>query len=325
MKKDKKTGVFATGITLILLTTIFIIYRSSSKEESSLFAIDDGKEVTRIELFENGKRLILEKKGREWNVNGTGEARKSGIQFIMRVLHELKIKSPVSPELFESEISGKGLVAVKVKVFEKRKLIKTFLVYKTHSNLYGNVMKLKESSKPFIVHVPGYDGDIGSGFTLNELFWQPYTVFNLMPSEISSVDFENMSDTASSFNIEVTGAGYILSDKTGVLEGWDQALVSRYLSYFTWIPLESWVLDIKDQEKLKIESQQPLYRISVKTKMDTTLTLMLLEKNIDRDSLLIRDSDRLYGKKKNQDELFVMRYYDIDPILKKKSYFFHEY
>jgi len=168
MKKDKKTGVFATGITLILLTTIFIIYRSSSKEESSLFAIDDGKEVTRIELFENGKRLILEKKGREWYVNGTGEARKSGIQFIMRVLHELKIKSPVSPELFESEISGKGLVAVKVKVFEKRKLIKTFLVYKTHSNLYGNVMKLKESSKPFIVHVPGYDGDIGSGFTLNE-------------------------------------------------------------------------------------------------------------------------------------------------------------
>jgi len=146
-----------------------------------------------------------------------------------------------------------------------------------------------------------------------------------MPSEISSVDFENMSDTASSFNIEVTGAGYILSDKTGVLEGWDQALVSRYLSYFTWIPLESWVLDIKDQEKLKIESQQPLYRISVKTKMDTILTLMLLEKNIDRDSLLIRDSDRLYGKKKNQDELFVMRYYDIDPILKKKSYFFHEY
>jgi len=45
------------------------------------------------------------------------------------------------------------------------------------------MMKIKGGSKPFIVCVPGYEGDIGSGFSLNELFWQPYAVFNLLPSE----------------------------------------------------------------------------------------------------------------------------------------------
>ena len=129
-------------------------------------------------------------------MNGTAETRKSGILFIIRVLKEMKIKSPVSPELFNSEIKGKGILPVRVKVYEKRKLLKTFLVYKTSSNIYGNIMKMRDSSKPFIVCVPGYDGDICSVFTLNELFWQPYQVFNLMPSEISSVQFENFSDTS---------------------------------------------------------------------------------------------------------------------------------
>ena len=60
-------------------------------------------------------------------------------------------------------------------------------------------MKLRERSKPFIVYVPGNEVEIGSAFTLNELFWRPYTVFNLLPSEIYSVTLENIADTASSF------------------------------------------------------------------------------------------------------------------------------
>ena len=36
---------------------------------------------------------------------------------------------------------------------------------KPASNIYGNIMKMKSGSKPFIVYVPGFEGDIGSGFT----------------------------------------------------------------------------------------------------------------------------------------------------------------
>ena len=48
-------------------------------------------------------------------------------------------------------------------------------------------MKLRESSRPFIVFVPGNEAEIGSAFTLNGLFWQPYTVFSFLPSDIYSV------------------------------------------------------------------------------------------------------------------------------------------
>jgi hypothetical protein len=303
---------------------LLILFRSRSPfgKTNSSFASEPGKEITRIEFLENGKRLTLEKKDESWLINGKSEARKSGILFILRILKEIKIKSTVSPELFESEISGKNIIPVKVKVYEKRRLLKSFLVYKTGSNVYGNIMKIKQASKPFIVYVPGYEGDIGSGFTVNELFWQPYTIFNLLPSEIASVKLENMSDSASSFSIINKDHHYFLSGASGRLTGWDSALVVRYISYFAWVPFESWAFKLSEAEKKSIEAQHPMFRFTVITTTGKKTVLSLWGIVTSKGSVNEIDSDRLLGKTDEKDELFIMRYFDIDPLIKKRSYFF---
>jgi hypothetical protein len=306
-------------LLLILLKT-----RSPFGKNNSSFASVPEKEITRIEFSEGGRKLSLEKEGENWLINGKTETRKSCILFILRVLQEIKIKSPVSAEIFNSEITGKGIIPVKVKVYEKRKLLKTFLVYRTRSNIYGNIMKIKERSKAFIVYVPGYDGDIGSGFTLNELFWQPYNVFNLLPSEIASVYFENLSDTASSFSIVNRNHYYTISYMNRDLSGWDSSRVKRYLSYFTWIPFESWAFDLTPEERKLVESQQPLYRITVNTTRGIRTVLTLWAKITGGKGTNTKDSDRLLGKTQNSEEFFIMRYFDIDPLLKRRSYFFRE-
>lgn len=308
----------AVGLLLLILFTS----RSPFGKNNSSFASEPQKEITKIEFSEGGQRLSIEKKGEIWLINGKLETRKSGILFILRVLQEIKIKSPVSAELFESEISGKAIIPVRVKVYEKRRLLKTFLVYKTRSNTYGNIMKIKEGSKPFIVYMPGYESDIGSGFTLSELFWQPYTVFKLLPSEIVSVNLENLSDTASSFSIVNRNHHYIISGMTRELAGGDSTLVTRYLSYFAWVPFESWAFEIGEEEKKMIESQQPIYRITVNTTWDETTILTLWERMTGGNGTKAKDSDKLLGKTQNINNLFIMRYFDIDPLLKRRSYFF---
>lgn len=321
-----KTIIRSVLITLIAGVLLLVLFKSRSPfgKGNSSFASEPQKEITKIEFSQDGRKLSLEQAGDTWLINGKIEPRKSGILFIIRVLHEIKIKSPVSTELFESEIIKKDVVPVRVRVFEKRKLLKSFLVYKTRSNSYGNIMKMREGSKPFIVYVPGYEGDIGSGFTLNELFWAPYTVFNLSPSEIASVKLENLSDTTSSFSIISKNHHYNISRTSNDLNGLDSALVTRYLSYFTWIPFESWAFEISEEDKKTIESQKPLYRITVSTTGGNESVLTLWEKNIDKDGTKTKDSDRLLGKTQNRDDFFIMRYFDIDPLLKKRSYFFHQ-
>ena len=101
--------------------------RSPFGKSNSSFAVEPQKEITRIELSQGGTKLSLYKEGENWLINNKIETRKSGVLFILRVLREIKIKSPVSEELFEKEISAKELVPVKVKIYDKRKLLNSFL------------------------------------------------------------------------------------------------------------------------------------------------------------------------------------------------------
>jgi hypothetical protein len=322
VKNNRFTTVIGVVVILVLLLLLLFRNRSPFGKNNTSFASEPKKEITKVQFLQGKEKLTLEKAGDEWILNGRTEARKSGVLFILRVLKDIKIKSPVSQELFESEIIAKNVDPVKVMVFEKRKIIKSLYVYKTASNTYGNIMKMGAGAKPFIVYMPGFEGDIGSGFTLNELFWQPYTVFNLLPSEISSVDFENIADTVNSFTIQSNNRHYSLSGGIRNLSGWDTALVTRYLSYFTRIPFESWAFDLDEMEKQKIKSARPLYRITVKTVSGSEITLSLWERMTGEADSQQKDSDRLIGKTDSRDEFFIIRYFDIDPLLKKRSYFF---
>jgi hypothetical protein len=310
------------GAALLLLLFLLFRNRLPFGGNNSSFSCDPAHDITTIEFSAGKNKLTLVKRDASWLVNGKTEARKSAIVFIIRILREIEIKSPVSPDLFSSEISKKGIEPVKVKIYDGRKQLRSILVYKTGSNSYGNIMKLSESSKPFIVYVPGYDGEIGSAFTLNELFWKPYTVFNLLPSEIASVEFENHTDTSASFSIASVKHHIVLSSHGRELSGWDSTLVSRYLSYFAWIPFEKWDLEMTPEEKKSLLMSGPLYRITVVNQNGKKSVLTMWERNLDKGGAKVKDSDRLIGKTDADSEFFIMRYFDIDPLIKKRSYFF---
>jgi hypothetical protein len=312
---------------LILLTLSILLFLLFSKERSPFgkdntsFAVDPQKEITKIELIQKGVKVVLAKENNGWTVNGT-EARKSGVLFILRILQEIKIKSPVSPDLFKSEIEAKGIEPVKVRVYSNRKLLKSYLVFKTGSNTYGEIIKMKDGSKPYIAFVPGIENNIGSAFTLKELFWKPYTVFNLMPSEISEIKFENFSDTSSSFSISRRNSKLVLTDTKNLVNGSDSALIARYLSYFIRVQFESWIFETESDLNKSIRVDSPKYKLTVNTITGKNTELTLWEKTKTENGKENIDTDRLYGKTRNDSEYFIIRYFDVDPILKKRSYFF---
>lgn len=311
------------SLAAILIALLAIIVSSTHRlpfgKRESQFAVSEKENITKIEFEGDSKKLILEKKAQGWILNGKHEARKSGINFILEVLADIRIKSPLSPDLFNALKKDEKKGPVHVKVFDRNRLLKSFYVYKTGTTIYGNVMQLRSNSKPFIINVPGFEGDIGSAFTLNELFWRPYTVFNRLPSEIETVTFENIADPSSSFTINCNRNVYTLSGPESQLTGWDTAQVKRYISYFTWIPFERWGLELTAEEIKTIVSTDPLFRITLKTTDASVTRLSMWEKS---DSPGKKDTDRLWAKTDNNDELFVIRYFDIDPLLKKRSYFF---
>jgi hypothetical protein len=66
----------------------------------------------------------------------------------------------------------------------------------------------------------------------------------------------------------------------------------------------------------------PLYRITVLSSAGERKILTLWERSVSEEGADKKDTDRLWGKTDGNDELFILRYTDIDPLLKKRSYFF---
>lgn len=312
---------FLPALVILFLIIILLKTRSPFGKSNSDFISRPSNEITRIEIYDKKDKLFLEKSGEEWLVNNKLEARKGSINFILRILTQAKIKSPVSAELFKSEITDKQLSPVEVKVFEGRKLLKSFLVYKTNSNIYGNIMKIKDSAKPFIVHVPGYEVNIGSVFTVRDLYWQPYTIFSQLPSEIRSISFENLNDTSSSFFISRVPKGYQLRSNKGIVNSADTSLIIRYISYFTFVPFEKWAFDFSEEEISVLTDNQPVYRITLVPDKGSAIKLSLwnISKIVNGEQDI--DTDRLLGAIESNEGYFLVRYFDIDPILKKRSYF----
>jgi hypothetical protein len=320
---NRKTIRYSVIVIPFLILVIYLFReRSPFGGGNTSFAAEPKIEITRIEFAEGKNTLTLEKAGEEWLVNKDLKTRKTGILFILKILTEMEIKSPVTPELFNKEIIENRIDPVRVRVFEKSKIIKSFLVYKTASNKYGNIMKIRESSKPFIVFVPGNEVEIGSAFTMNELFWQPYTVFNLLPSDIYSAALENLADTSSSFMIKNENQRFRLYGNPGELTGWDTSRLIRYVSYFAHVPFESWALNLSDDEKKNIEKEEPVYKITVVTSEGERKVVKLWQRSVDGNDVTKLDTDRLWAKTEGSAEIFVIRYIDIDPLLKKRSYFY---
>lgn len=307
---------------LAIILLIMLSGRSPFGRKNSSFAIKPGSEITKIELIEGDRRMTLEKKKDEWRLNGTEEAKKNRVMFILEVLRDIRIKSPVSQEFFENEITRKGISPVRVRVFQGRRMIKSFLVYRTSSNPYGNIMKIRENSKPFIMNLPGSGSEIGSIFTANELMWKPYYLFSVPMPEILSVTFNNLRDSASSFMIRKDNSHLYLSDVTGELNGWDSLRVTRYLSYFFNIPFEDWASELTRNERDSICSETPLYVIKVTAVGGKNKEITLWERVKTENGVRKPDSDRLWAKSNESEEFMILKYFDVDPLLKKKSYFF---
>ncbi|MGD0583898.1 MAG: hypothetical protein ABR974_13255 [Bacteroidales bacterium] len=319
----KSTGMKYLLVITACIAVMIFLFRDHIPfgKNNTDFAVDQTTDITGIDLMRGNRKVVIRRTGDQWTVNKTKEARKTAVLFLIKTLKAIKIKSPVSAEVFRSEIIDKKVEPVRVVVYEKRRPVRSFFVYPTASNIYGNIMKMKVISKPFIVYMPGYEENIGTHFIADELFWMPFSAFSLLPSQIESVEMQNIKDPASSFQINRDAKGFSLVDLSTRNGGWDSLKVRRFISYFTSVSFESWATDMTEAERRQIESSAPAYRIKVKTHAGKEELLTIWERVCDPVKGEM-DTDRAWAEKDDGKGIFVMRYFDLDPILKKKSYFY---
>ncbi|HVN57532.1 MAG TPA: hypothetical protein VMT63_04490 [Bacteroidales bacterium] len=318
----KLTGLKYILLIVACLAIFTFIFRDHMPfgRDNTDFAVKPGSEITGVDLFQGEKKVRIRKTGNDWTVNKKDEARKPAILYLINILKGIRIKSPVSAEVFTAEIVSRNVDPVRVTVYHNNRPLKSYYVYRTPSNKYGNIMKMRISAKPYIVCLPGDEENIGSLFEADELYWMPYSVFRYLPSQIRKVSLKNTAEPALSFEIDRNGRRFSFPAPE-ISKGYDSLRVRRYISYFTAISFETWAGALNGDMVKSIESGEPSYVITVTTNdgKDDVLRIWERSKEGGRGE---KDTDRVWAEKNDGKGVFVMRYFDLDPILKKRSWFF---
>jgi|WetSurMetagenome_2_1015567.scaffolds.fasta_scaffold00096_2 hypothetical protein len=311
----KRVAVISLALIVVAVIAAVLILHNNTSSGYDL-KIPEGTQVSKIILESREHRIVLDQKRDSWCLNGHENARKTAIDLITTELEEMEPKSPVSENIVSSLKSKMSGNEVSVKVFSKGRKIRCFTVSHYNDHDYPSLFRKKHGSQSVLFYLPGYDIDPGSVFIADERYWRPFTIFKIRPSEIRQVTVDYPAEPARSFCIINKSGRVGLKD----MMSFDTIAVRRYLSYFLNVPFESINTSLDAGEERAIKESVPYVNISVTTTDGDVKVLKGWKKiNVNGENGET-DTDRLWGQL-NNGNMFVMRYFDVDPLLKKRSYF----
>lgn len=323
-------------IILVILASLVAIYfvvkpgQSTIKKELKDFAIADTASITKIFMVEKDfDQVTLTREGDHWEVNGKYEVRKDAIDVLLKTLHRIRVKSPVSKAAFENVVRMVATRNTKVEVFQGDKLVKTLYVGGPTQDQMGTYMMLEGSSAPFVVHIPGFIGYLSSRFFTQEDQWRSRILFDGSFDDLAEVQVLNNNQPEESFVIEKDpeGAVTVYQKETGQeapVE--DREALNFYLSRFVQLSCELFLDSLSSPElEDSLMVATPMRTVIVKDQAGETVTIKAHRryangKTDDDGNPLVWDDERMYAWV-NDKSWAVVQYYVFNDIFLNFSSF----
>jgi hypothetical protein len=316
---------------LILLAIIGIIaYLFINQSNNTInvelrdFAIEDTSSITKLYFADRkGNDVTLERSANGWLVNGKYSARKDAIITTLSTIKNLAVKYPVSEALHNRIIKNLATNATKVEIFtnDKEKAFKTYYVGGEPQDLIGSYMLMENSSKAFLVYIPGFNGFLAprynvDGSTVKSMLWRDRSIFSYNKDSIKSVEVTYHEDTIKNYKLTKDDKEYTLKaqNKNGTL---DNVFGDAYFNLFKNINCEGFSNNMSFKDS--ILNSPPFRTIKVQENNGKTKTLIAYHKGPERAEYqnaygdkLEYDVDRMFGKV--EEDFMLIQFYVFDKI-----------
>ena len=321
---------FQSIILLIIVSIYNLISGCNSNtfvKSEKEFVVKDTSKVTMIVLKNTNSNIILKKNNNNWGVN-IYNANIDYINYLLKILNRIQIHSKISSENNNSIKKVFDSTYVEIVVYKNRKIINNYIVAPHPVNEFCYALS-KKTEEIYTLYIPGYQYSLYPVFNTSVSHWRDKTLMGISPDEIESVTLLNSFKNEYSFKITSKGKRnyeleHLFQDYTKI-EEFRSEKIERYLSYFQNIEfttqIEKNVPFIYDS----LQNEKSEYIILIKTKSDsmqlTTYPIYTKDQvNILGDSIDI-DPDNLYATTNSDSNVYLLKYTDIDPIIKKYEYF----
>jgi hypothetical protein len=312
-------------VVLLIVTLILFLKEKPGtlKVANKVFAVADTSVVTSIR-FSNGKSSVQLSRvnGGLWKVNQQFNAKPHIVKTLLGLLTNIEISAPVSKSMKTSVMKGLHANFVSVVFESSGKTLKAYKVTETDSLRIGSFMMMLDGDEPYLVHVPGYNGRISVLFPCDEQFWRDKSIFSYRPQDILSIEVEYPEKPHASFIYQFLGPNDLeiksLHEKSSVKISKEAARV--YLNRFTNISYEAPVRYRTSAIFDSISHQKPYCEIRVKNAENQVNILRTYQISVGRERNKF-DVDRMYAVHQNDTVPVIIKYIDIDPVMKVYSDF----
>ncbi len=305
---------------------------STIKEELRNFAVADTTAISKIFLAEkSGAAALLEKQAPgHWTINGKFKARNDAINVLLTTMMKLDVYSPVSESGVDNVIKSLASKGTKVEIYlaDKGKPTKVYYVGGPTQSQLGTFMILENSSKPFVMYIPGFNGYLSTRYFTKESEWRARDLFQYGKGEIIALYMINYEKPEQSFGIIYESPEEItLLDADSIpVAGVDKQLLLYYLSKFENVSLETYDYSVRPALRDSLVGLGPTRAIGI-TRVDGSQKLLRMYKmpvtsnavvKEDKDgNPLTWDVDRMYGMIDNNETLVVLQYYAFKEMLRE--------
>ncbi len=306
--------VFCVFLTLFAVKYFSNQY-STLKSTESNFIVDTSL-ICRIEIENKKSKVVLQKTEHgNWITDDNQLVNQQYLNFSLRIFSQIKISSLV-PERDQNEIAdtlkNKG---THIQLFNcKGKSILAYYVY-SHIATRKVYMMKTGSDKPYVVELPGYEGNFAAIFTLNKIDWlNPYLFTNYLP-QLKEFYVENYLEPQHSFSItyDLEKKQLLLFDSKEKEIAYDKDVMKAYQIFISEVKVEKFLSDTNLIHTLEAKK---LYQITLSTIQDDKIIFqfypIILNGKEDKNFCYV-----LINKK----QLAVIQYYNLAPVIRDVNFF----
>ena len=206
--------------------------------------------------------------------------------------------------------------------------MKVYYVGGSTADVLGTFMMIENSSLPFVMEIPGFQGYLTPRYQPYEKDWRETTVFDYNPQDIKNISIKYFHDPSQSFSIDLSGNQIkIFSPETNrVIQHVDSVGLINYLSYFKYLNFEGWDKDFTDQQRDSLKTTIPLSTVTVTDVAGKTVSMTTFPKPVTKSSLAQTDPqgkpaqydmDRQYAFINNGNDFVTIQHYTFAKIFRQ--------
>ncbi len=171
------------------------------------FAVRDTNAIYRIFIADRrGRTADVKRSDNGWIYNGKYKVRPSAISVLLETVCCLNVMY-IPPKAAESNII-KAVAAdgIKVELYDRQnRLLKSYYVGDVLPDERGTYMIMDGAEQPYVVHIPGFIGQVRVRYLLGDENWRDRMIFTEKPENIQSIAVEYPQHRSASFRIDKMG------------------------------------------------------------------------------------------------------------------------